>query len=327
MGERDHSGSKFFSHAAENGIFWMAIFLGTIGFLSLFSAGRQAIQAGSGKVRALAEGRSHRTSEGLLPICSVDNGQRQAALTFEIERGTAGVEEILTILESNQVKASFFINEAWAQAYPDQVRKIAGGGHDLGCMRRPGASAESQSAQRERHSVQEERHSVQEERNSDSGERYSAQGELDSKLEKSHSNLEKQTSSSSHFQQELMEVRQCIRQITGREIQLFRPQPGAFDDDLIMTACGMGYYPVLWDVDSEDWRDYGAVQMTEQVLKDPALKDGSIIRFHCGARYTPEALTEIIRGLKEQGYELTPLSGLVLPEQYRLDERGRQTAK
>ena len=36
-----------FSHAAENGVFWMVILLGTLGFLSLFSAGRQAIQAGS----------------------------------------------------------------------------------------------------------------------------------------------------------------------------------------------------------------------------------------------------------------------------------------
>ena len=28
-----------FSHAAENGVFWMLILLGTLGFLSLFSAG------------------------------------------------------------------------------------------------------------------------------------------------------------------------------------------------------------------------------------------------------------------------------------------------
>lgn len=285
MSEKGRRRKQLFSHAAENGIFWMVIFLGTLGFLSLFSAGRQAIQTGGGKVRALAEGRSHKTAEGFLPICSVDNGRRQAALTFEVSKGIDGVKEILWILEENQVKASFFVDETWTQAYPQEVREMAGKGHDLGCLERQGTSAGISSDQNE------------------------------------------PVSKVSLLQQELTEARQCIFQITGQEIDLFRPVSGAFDDDKIITACGMGYYPVLWDVDSEDWKDYGAAQIVTQVMENPELKDGSIVRFHCGARYTPEALAEIITGFKEQGYDLVPLSEMVIREKYHLDEGGRQEVR
>ena len=102
-----------FSHAAENGVFWMVILLGTLGFLSLFSAGSQAIQAGSGKIKALAEGRSHKTSQGLRPICSVDNGRQQAALTFDLfglEEGAEGILPIMDVLDREQVKATFFVS-------------------------------------------------------------------------------------------------------------------------------------------------------------------------------------------------------------------------
>lgn len=283
--EKEPRGKRLFAHAAENGVFWMMIFLGTLGFLSLFSAGRQAIQTGGGKVMALAEGRSHRTSEGLRPICSVDNGCRQAALTFEAERGMDGLDEILRILDMNQVRAAFFVTEDWAQSYPEQVREIAGKGHDLGCLERQRAFAENAAGQ----------------------------GESVSEI--------------ALVQQELTDTRQCIRQITGQEIELFRPASGIFDDDKIIAACGMGYYPVLWDVDSQDWKDYGAAQLVTQVLENPKQKDGSIIRFHCGAKYTPNALNAIISGLKERGYDLVPLSELVIRRQYQLDENGRQAAK
>ncbi|MDO5351051.1 MAG: polysaccharide deacetylase family protein [Lachnospiraceae bacterium] len=283
--EKGRKRKRLFSHAAENGIFWMVIFLGTLGVLSLFSAGRQAIQTGGGKVRALAEGRSHKTAEGFLPICSVDNGRRQAALTFEVGKGIDGVREILSILEANQVKASFFVNETWAKAYPQEVREMAGKGHDLGCLEGQGASAEISSHQNQ------------------------------------------PVSKVSLLQQELMEAGQCIFQITGQEMELFRPVSGSLDDDKIIAACGMGYYPVLWDVDSQDWKDYGAAQIVTQVLENPDLKDGSIVRFHCGVKYTPEALAEIITGFKEQGYDLVPLSEMVIQEKYHLDEEGRQEAR
>jgi peptidoglycan/xylan/chitin deacetylase (PgdA/CDA1 family) len=51
---------------------------------------------------------------------------------------------------------------------------------------------------------------------------------------------------------------------------------------------------------------------------------GSIILLHNGAKYTPEALELIIVGLKDQGYEMVPISKLIYKGKYTIDHTGRQ---
>ena len=48
---------------------------------------------------------------------------------------------------------------------------------------------------------------------------------------------------------------------------------------------------------------------------------------HNGAKHTAEALESIILGLQEKGYELVPISELILPGEYTIDHEGRQLAK
>ena len=51
-----------------------------------------------------------KTSQGLRPICSVDNGRQQAALTFDLfglEEGAEGILPIMDVLDREQVKATF----------------------------------------------------------------------------------------------------------------------------------------------------------------------------------------------------------------------------
>ena len=262
--------------AAENGVFWMVIFLGTLSVLSLFSAGRQAIQTGGGKVRNLAQGRSHRTEEGLRPICSVDNGLPQVALTFELTKGTEGVEEVLGVLDEEQVRATFFISGHWALEQPALAKEIGRRGHDIGSLGLSGRSMETIGREERR--------------------------------------------------EEILQARQAIQEATGKEPVLFRPPADRYDDELLTLICGLGCQPVLWDVDSFDWKDYGQEQLKKQVLGAEGLQAGSILRFHCGARYTPGALGEIVRGLKERGAVITPLSQMIIREDYHLDVDGRQRA-
>ena len=54
------------------------------------------------------------------------------------------------------------------------------------------------------------------------------------------------------------------------------------------------------------------------------LQNGSIILFHNDAKYTPEALDSIIKGLKEKGYEIVPISELIIRDGYTIDVNGRQ---
>ena len=50
----------------------------------------------------------------------------------------------------------------------------------------------------------------------------------------------------------------------------------------------------------------------------------SIILFHNDAKYTPEALDSIIKGLKAKGYEIVPVSELIHKTDYYMDHEGRQ---
>lgn len=123
---------------------------------------------------------------------------------------------------------------------------------------------------------------------------------------------------------ELQKVHDKVKTLTGKEMTLFRPPYGDYNNQVIETADSMGYYPIQWDVDSLDWKDYGAGSIVDQVLKNPHLGNGSIILMHNGAKYTPEALDSVITGLQEKGFELVPVSELIWKENFYLDQEGRQ---
>ena len=57
------------------------------------------------------------------------------------------------------------------------------------------------------------------------------------------------------------------------------------------------------------------------------MADGSIILFHNAAKHTPEALAGIIEYLLKEGYEIVPVSELLLTGEYDIDNTGRMTPK
>lgn len=124
--------------------------------------------------------------------------------------------------------------------------------------------------------------------------------------------------------QELMNAHNTVKEITGVEMDLFRPPYGDYDDAVIRNAGENGYYTIQWDVDSLDWKDYGVDSIIQTVLEHKNLKNGSIILCHSGAKYMPEALEQVICGLKEKGYEIVPVSQLIYKNDYHMDVTGRQ---
>lgn len=76
--------------------------------------------------------------------------------------------------------------------------------------------------------------------------------------------------------------------------------------------------------DSLDWKDYGVDSIVKTVTEHKHLGNGSIILCHNGAKYTAEALDALITGLKEQGYEIVPISELIYRDNYHMDHEGRQ---
>ena len=76
--------------------------------------------------------------------------------------------------------------------------------------------------------------------------------------------------------------------------------------------------------DSLDWKEFGVESEINQVLNHKHLGNGSIILFHNDAKYTPQALEAIIKGLREKGYEIVPISSLIHRENFYMDHEGRQ---
>ena len=113
-----------------------------------------------------------------------------------------------------------------------------------------------------------------------------------------------------------------IENVTGVRPTLFRCPYGEYNDTVIKTVNGMGITPVQWDVDSLDWKELSADEISSRVLNN--VKSGSIILFHNAAKNTPEALPGIIEALLADGYTIVPISKLLLTGDYMIDNTGMQ---
>ncbi len=123
----------------------------------------------------------------------------------------------------------------------------------------------------------------------------------------------------------VLNISECsdkIEAITGVRPTLFRPPYGEYDDHVIAAVRSMGMEPIQWDVDSLDWKDISASEIYSRVTTKAA--PGSIVLFHNAALHTPEALEDIIRFLISDGYEIVPVSQLILTGDYTIDHTGRQ---
>lgn len=209
-----------------------------------------------------------------LPIYCVETDDKKVALSFDAAWGNEDTQKILEILAKHNVHATFFMTGGWVDSYPEDVKAILAGGHDLG------------------------NHS------------------------ENHKNMSQ--ISNEDKEQELMKVHEKVKSLTGYEMFLFRPPYGDYDNDVIKTATKCGYYPIQWDVDSLDWKDYGVDSIVNTVCSNKHLGNGSIILCHNGAKFTADALDTLITNLKGQGYEIVPISELIYRDGYHMDAEGRQ---
>lgn len=132
--------------------------------------------------------------------------------------------------------------------------------------------------------------------------------------------------SDSECEEELMSVHNKVLELTGYEMFLFRPPYGDYDNHVIKMAYKCGYYPIQWDVDSLDWKDYGVDSIIKTVTEHKHLGNGSIILCHNGAKYTAEALETLITTLQGQGYEFVPISQLIYRDNYHMKADGTQAS-
>lgn len=67
-----------------------------------------------------------------LPVYSVEREDKKIAISFDCAWGTDYTDKLLEVLGREQVHATFFMVEFWAEKYPDFVKKIDEAGHEIG---------------------------------------------------------------------------------------------------------------------------------------------------------------------------------------------------
>ena len=113
-----------------------------------------------------------------------------------------------------------------------------------------------------------------------------------------------------------------IEALSGVRPTLIRCPYGEYDDHVISAIRSIGMEPIQWDVDSLDWKGISAGEITKRVTGK--VQSGSIVLFHNAGEHTPEALPDILDYLLAEGYDIVPVSKILLTGAYSIDHTGRQ---
>lgn len=113
-----------------------------------------------------------------------------------------------------------------------------------------------------------------------------------------------------------------IKNVTGKDVSLFRAPFGSYNNDLLDTAESLNLKTIQWDVDSLDWKGLSASEINNRVMS--RVKNGSIILMHNNSDHVLDALRLLLNRLKVQGYKITAISDLIYQDNYTIDRNGVQ---
>ncbi|MBQ3494495.1 MAG: polysaccharide deacetylase family protein [Clostridia bacterium] len=113
-----------------------------------------------------------------------------------------------------------------------------------------------------------------------------------------------------------------IEDIIGKDVELFRPPYGAYNNMLIDVSEECGVIPIQWSVDSLDWKGISAQEITNRIINN--VKPGSIILCHNNSDHILDALPMVLDRLIKKGYSITSVGDLVYKENYTIDRTGLQ---
>ncbi len=128
--------------------------------------------------------------------------------------------------------------------------------------------------------------------------------------------------SAEQIKEELTSSMDKISNITGKEVALFRPPFGSYNNTLIETAESLNLKTIQWSVDSLDWKGLSAGDITSRVLQ--GVCNGSIILMHNNADNVLPALRMTLDNLLKLGYKITSIGELIYETDYEVDRNGLQ---
>lgn len=119
--------------------------------------------------------------------------------------------------------------------------------------------------------------------------------------------------------EELLKTQDILCKEVGssdRLIPYFRPPGGHFNSRVVSTAEKIGLKMVLWSVFTNDHNPAVTKEKLLKTVQDLVNSEKEIILLHSGSRVTLEVLPEIIKFLKENGYEFVTVDEILNDETY-----------
>lgn len=128
--------------------------------------------------------------------------------------------------------------------------------------------------------------------------------------------------SKSQMKNEILSVNEQIHNLIGKTPDVFRPPFGDYNNSVIEAMEEINMHTIQWSIDSLDWKELGKQELINRVLKK--VKNGDIILFHNNAKYTPDALPEILEELQKRGFSVCSISELIYKNDYIVNNQGIQ---
>ena len=109
----------------------------------------------------------------------------------------------------------------------------------------------------------------------------------------------------SQNQQEIINTHNIVREYTGKNMTLFAPPSGAYNEQTISATKALGYQTIMWTRDTIDWRDKDTSLIYTRATKGMA--GGDLILMHPTLN-TMEALPRILDFCVENNFSVVPVS-------------------
>lgn len=149
------------------------------------------------------------------------------------------------------------------------------------------------------------------ERNPDLVRRMVEEGHIVGNHTASHPNMSK-IEDIDAFSQELTEVENLFRDITGKELpKFYRPPQGVYSEKNLEQAQQLGYRTVFWSLAYADW-DNDQQPTKEYAFQKllPRTHNGAVILLHATSKTNAEILDDLLTQWKQQGYSFASIDRL-----------------
>lgn len=111
---------------------------------------------------------------------------------------------------------------------------------------------------------------------------------------------------------EINDFAALYKEITGQEMApVFRFPYGRYSFHLLNVVASMGYTSVFWSTAMKDWepRKNGWVDAYNDIMNN--LHDGNVILLHQASQENMDALDEVIKAIRKEGYEFGTVDELI----------------